>query len=66
MKPLTQAPVQAGALPLTPAEPNCLPHWTDLPPSRQQEVIRLLATLLLRQWTGQRPTVPEVTNDQPG
>jgi hypothetical protein len=50
MKPLSQSPVQAQPVLSPPTRPGDLPTWTDLPLSRQQEVIGLLAGLLLRHW----------------
>lgn len=55
------------SVPSPPAQPqpmnNPLPHWSELPLTRQQELITLLATLLLRQWTTTLNTPPEVQHD---
>jgi len=66
MQPSVPSPVQPK--PGQPFQPwsGSLPTWAELPATRQQEVIKLLASLLLRQWTSQRPASPEVTYDQPG
>ena len=64
MKPFSQNPVQAEPVLSPLARPGDLPTWADLPLSRQQEVIGLLASLLLRQWPQPRPAIPEVPHDQ--
>lgn len=50
--------MESSALLLTRPEPSTpptpvpspLPHWSEFPLARRQELISLLATLLLRQW----------------
>ncbi len=47
MKPLSLSPAQAQRLK---PESSSLPLWSQLPLARQQELIRLLSSLLLRHW----------------
>jgi hypothetical protein len=63
MKPLSQRPVQPEPREVSPARPGTLPTWAELPPSRQQEVITLLASLVLRYWASQRAAGAEVHHD---
>lgn len=63
MKPLSQSPVQAELVLSPPTRPGDLPTWTDLPLSRQQEVIGLLASLLLRHWPHPSNPAQEVRHD---
>jgi hypothetical protein len=64
MKPLVQTPVQAEPILSPPSPQGDLPTWAELPLSRQQEVITLLASLVLRSWASQRPAAPEVRHDR--
>lgn len=60
MKALLQTPAQPG--PVQPAQwlSGSVPHWAELPLVRQQELITILASLLLRHWP--KPA-PEVSDD---
>ena len=64
MKSLSQSPVQAEPNLSPPARPGGLPTWAELPLNRQQEVITLLASLVLRHWASQRRAVVEVSHDR--
>lgn len=60
MKPLVQTPAPAGSMNPAGAVSGPLPRWSELPLARQQEVLTILVSLLLRHW----PTPsPEVRHD---
>jgi hypothetical protein len=63
MKPVASPPAQPE--PIAPPTPmnDPPPHWLELPSARRQELISLLATLLLRQWPAPPNTSPEVRHD---
>ncbi len=63
MKPFVQTPVQPGLM--KPSEPvsGPLPRWSELPLARQQELLSLLASLLLRHWPHPSRPSPEVRHD---
>jgi hypothetical protein len=50
MKPFVQTPLAAGSMNPPVQVSGPLPRWSELPPVRQQEVLSLLASLLLRHW----------------
>lgn len=65
MKPFIQTPAQAQPVLSSPARPGNLPTWPELPLARQQELITLLASLLLRHWPHPPRPAPEVSHDPP-
>lgn len=61
MKPLTPSLAQPGQAASPRSITGPLPRWEQLPPARQQELIRLLSSLLLRHW----PRPAKEGNDDP-
>lgn len=63
MKPLVQTPAQPGPVNSPVPLSGPLPGWSDLPLARQQEVVNLLASLLLRHWPSPPSQPQEVGHD---
>ena len=63
MKPFVQNPLQAE--PVKPVEQSQgpLPGWSELPLSRQQELLAILASLLLRHWPQPSDQPQEVSHE---
>jgi hypothetical protein len=64
MKLLLQTPAQPGQLHLFGSGSGPPPLWAELPLARQQELIRILSSLLLRHWP-HPPQPPQEVTDEP-
>lgn len=63
MKPLVQTPAQPGLINPSGPVSGPLPRWSELPLARQQELLSLLASLLLRHWPNPPRPSQEVRHD---
>jgi hypothetical protein len=63
MKPLSPSPAQLDQPQPPRPESRSLPHWSELPLTRQQELITTLSSLLLRHWPHPSNPPQEVSHD---